>query len=619
MSEQDAAPSIGEQYIPKGYDPDLYRIRHSLAHVMAQAVVERFPETRLAIGPPIRDRFYYDFELPRELTEEDLKAIEDRMREIIRGKHRFTYREVSPDEARELFRDQPYKLELIEGLLQGGRDEYGNPLPDAQKPVLTIFTQDTFTDLCRGPHVPTTGNLNPKAFKLLTTAGAYWRGDERNKMLTRIYGTGWRTPEELKAYLELVEKAERIDHRRLGKELELFTNSDLLGPGLPLWLPKGSVIRRELERFIVDLEIRWGYEHVYSPHLAKVDLYQTSGHWEHYKDSMFPVMELEHEKLVLRPMNCPHHIQIYASRQRSYRELPIRIAELGTMYRYEKSGVVTGLSRVRSMTLNDAHIFCRPEQIKEEFSGVMRLIEHCYKVLGIKNYRYRLSLRDPKNTEKFVQNDTMWNMAENILREAMRELGLPFEEAPGEAAFYGPKIDIQFADLLGREETISTVQIDFHLPNQFQLVYTGEDNTEHRPVMIHRGVISTMERMTAYLIELYEGAFPVWLAPVQVVVVPIADRHLEYARRVEAQLLDKNFRVELDASDRRMNAKIRAAQVQKIPFVLVIGDREAETGAVAVRLRDGKDLGAMPVFAFEAQLEQLVKTKALEASMQPQG
>ncbi|MCI0777628.1 MAG: threonine--tRNA ligase, partial [Chloroflexi bacterium] len=471
---------------------------------------------------------------------------------------------------------------------------------------VSLYTHNKFVDLCEGPHVERTGKIG--SFKLTNIAGAYWRGDENNTMLQRIYGVLFETQEELDAHLERVEDARRRDHRRLGRELELFTTHEDIGAGLPLWLPKGATVRRELEQFITGLEREAGYQHVYSPHLAKRELYERSGHWDHFKDDMFPPMQLEHEELVLRPMNCPHHILIYDSKLHSYRDLPVRLAELGTMYRWERSGVVGGLSRVRAMTLNDAHIFCTPEQVKDEFSGVMQLVERAYDILGIKEYSYQLSLRDPDDKEKYAGDDEMWDIAEDTLREAMDDLGLSYTEARGEAAFYGPKLDIQFADLMGREETYSTVQIDFHLPKQFDLSYIGEDGAEHRPVMIHRGVISTMERMMAYLIELYGGAFPLWLAPVQAIVIPIADRHNDYARRVVDDLRAADLRVELDDRSERMQAKIRDAQMQKIPYMLVVGDKEEATQAVAVRQRSGDDLGALPLFQVIDRLKDEITT-----------
>jgi len=572
----------------------LYRMRHSAAHIMAEAVLELFPDGKFAIGPPIDNGFYYDFDLPRPLTPDDLGAIEERMHRTIDANHPFEHDEIGKDDARRMFAEQPFKLELIDGI------------EDAH---VSLYKHGSFTDLCEGPHVERTGQVG--AFKLTSVAGAYWRGDERKPMLQRIYGALFETPAELEDYLARLEEAQRRDHRRVGRELQLFTGSELIGAGLPLWLPKGATVRRLLEDFITTLEREAGYMHVYSPHLAKRELYEISGHWEHFKDDMFPPMQLEHEEVVLRPMLCPHHILIYRNGLHSYRELPYRLAEVGTQYRYERSGVVGGLSRVRAMTLNDAHIFCTPEQVKAEFTGVMQLVEQAYAALGITEYSYRLSLRDPENKEKYAPGDAVWEQAEDTLRSAMNGLGLAYTEAPGEAAFYGPKLDIQFRDILGREETISTVQIDFHLPNRFELTYIGEDGKEHRPVIIHRGVISTMERMMAYLIELYAGAFPLWLAPVQAIVIPIADRHVEYARRVVDDLRAEDIRVEIDERGERMQAKIRDAQLQKVPYMFIVGDREQEAEAVAVRHRDGSDLGALPLFQVIDRLKDEIATKGL--------
>jgi threonyl-tRNA synthetase len=572
----------------------LERYRHSAAHIMAEAVTGMFPEARLGIGPPIDNGFYYDFELPRPLSTDDLPDIEERMRKRIASNVPFEPSRVSKDEAAQLFKDQPYKLELI-------RD-----IPDAE---VGLYRQGDFVDLCQGPHVERTGDVPP--FKLMSVAGAYWRGSEKNPMLQRIYGALFDTREELDEYLQRLDEADRRDHRKLGRELQLFMSSELVGSGLPTLLPKGATIRRLLEEYILEQERRAGYQHVTSPVLGKVDLYKRSGHWDHYRETMFPPMQLEHEEMVLRPMNCPHHILVYENTLHSYRELPVRIAEIGTMYRYEKSGVVGGLSRVRAMALNDAHIFCLPEQIKPEFAGVMQLVERAYKDLGITDYSYRLSLRDPKDTEKYVQNDAMWELGERVLREAMQELGLPFYEARGEAAFYGPKLDIQIRDWLGREETLSTIQLDFHLPERFELRYIGEDSGEHRPVIIHRGVISTMERMMAYLIELYAGAFPLWLAPIQAAVIPIADRHTPYAQQVAEELRAAGFRVEVDERSERMQAKIRDAQLQKMPYMLVVGDREAEAHAAAVRLRSGEDLKALPIADIMARMADEVARKVI--------
>jgi threonyl-tRNA synthetase len=604
-----------EYQLPAGYDLDLYRIRHSLAHVLAQAVLEKYPAGKFAIGPPIRDGFYYDFDLPNTPADEELRQIEQRMREILREKHEFTGREVTPEEARALFQGQPYKLELIADLSGENQDGITAVERRSAAPRLTVYQHGSFRDLCRGIHVKNTGEIDPEAFALTHVAGAYWRGNERNKMLSRVYGTAWRNKQELQAHMQRLEDARKRDHRVLGRELGLFTNNDLIGAGLPLWLPRGATVRRLLEEFIEKEERKAGYQHVSTPALAKKQIYEISGHWEHYKDAMFPPIELEHEQLVLRPMNCPHHIMVFANKRYSYRELPVRIAELGTMYRYEKSGVVGGLSRVRVMTLNDAHIFCRPEQVKEEFANVMRLVESSYATLGITQHRYRLSLRDPEDKVKYVSNDKMWEGAERVLREAMQDLKLPYTEAKGEAAFYGPKIDIQLSDLMGREETVSTIQIDFHLPDRFDLNYMGEDDRLHRPVIIHRGVISTMERMTAYLIELYGGAFPVWLAPVQAAVIPVSERHHQHANAVTKRFVDRDFRLLLDASEKTLNAKIRNAQIQKIPFTLVIGDREIENGTVTVRVRGQRDQKTLPVDEFMSILSTHVESRALSINL----
>jgi threonyl-tRNA synthetase len=568
----------------------LYRMRHSAAHIMAEAVLELIPEAQFAIGPPIDNGFYYDFLLPRALTPDDLPRIEEKMRARMKSDVPFEHSEISKAEALERFKAQPFKVELIEGI------------EDAK---VSLYKQGAFLDLCEGPHVERTSQVPP--FKLTSVAGAYWRGDEKRPMLQRIYGIMFETQEELDDYLARMEEAAKRDHRKLGRELELFASEEIVGSGLPLWLPKGATVRRLLEQYILKQERDAGYEHVYTPVMAKVDLYKKSGHWDHYRDTMFPPMQLEHDELVLRPMLCPHHAFVYSSKLRSYRDLPVRIGETGAQFRYEKSGVVGGLSRVRMMTLNDAHIFCRPDQVKAEFSGVMRLVERAYATLGITDYIYRLSLHDPDDKEKYVQNDALWETGESFLRNTMTELGLPFYEALGEAAFYGPKIDIQLRDALGREETASTIQVDYNLPEVFDLEYVAEDSSRQRPVIIHRGVISTMERMMAYLIELYAGAFPAWLAPVQVMVVPIADRHVDYGHEVLGELKAAGFRAEIDARSERMNAKIRNAQLQKIPYMLVVGDREAEAQAVAVRTRGGEDLGSMPVFQFIDRLRDEVE------------
>jgi threonyl-tRNA synthetase len=570
--------------------------RHSTAHLLAAAVLELYPETQLGIGPPTESGFYYDFERATKFVPEDLEKIEARMREIAARNLPFERKLTAKQEGLAKYKGDWMKHELIE-------ERAGE-----------IFTEYTlgpqFIDFCRGPHVPSSEKL--KAFKLLSIAGAYWKGSEKNPQLQRIYGTAFFTKKELDDYLNRLEESKKRDHRRIGKELELFTVSELVGAGLPLWLPKGATVRRVLEEYILERERATGYQHVYTPDLAKVELYQRSGHWEHYHEDMFPPMDLETEQMVLRPMNCPHHILIYKAKMRSYRDLPVRIAELGTMYRYERSGVLSGLSRVRSMTLNDAHIFCTPDQIKAEFTAVMQLVEAAYRDLGITQYSYRLSLGDPANTEKYVANPEMWTLAERVLREAMDSLGLPYKEAPGEAAFYGPKLDIQLADVMGHEETYSTIQIDFHLPERFDLSYIAADGQAHRPVMIHRAIVSTMERMISYLIELYGGAFPVWLAPVQAIVLPISDRQNDYARQIEQKLIAAGIRAEVDGRSDKINFKIREAQLQKIPYMLVVGDREAQAGQVAVRNRKQGDQGAVAVDEFIHRLSQLVTTRSLE-------
>lgn len=545
-------------------------LRHSTAHLMAQAVKRLYPGVKLGVGPVIEGGFYYDMDLEVSLTPDDLPKIEKEMAKIVNENLEIVRKEVSRAEAVQLYKEigDEYKLELIEAI------------PDEE--TVTIYEQGEFFDLCRGIHVPSTGKI--KEFKLLSIAGAYWRGDSNNKMLQRIYGTAFFKKEDLKEHLRLLEEAKERDHRKLGKELSLFTTSQKVGQGLPLWLPKGATIRRIIERYIVDKEVSLGYDHVYTPIMANVELYKTSGHWDHYHEDMFPVMEMDNEQLVLRPMNCPHHMMVYKNSMHSYRELPIRIAELGTMHRYEMSGALSGLQRVRGMTLNDAHIFVRPDQIKEEFQRVVSLILEVYKDFNITDYSFRLSYRDPQDKEKYYDDDAMWEKAQGMLKQAMDELGLDYYEAEGEAAFYGPKLDVQVKTALGKDETLSTVQLDFLLPERFDLTYVGEDGKPHRPVVIHRGVVSTMERFVAYLIEEYKGAFPTWLAPVQVQVIPVSPEvHYDYARSVQEQLKAAGFRVELDGRDEKIGYKIREAQMQKIPYMLVVGDKEVAENAVNVR------------------------------------
>ncbi|QJC53211.1 threonine--tRNA ligase [Paenibacillus albicereus] len=574
--------------------------RHSTAHLMAQAIKRIYGEktVKLGIGPVIEDGFYYDIDMEQSLTPEDLEKIEKEMERIIKEDLPIRRREVSREEAVRIFTEleDPLKLELI-------RD-----LPESA--AITIYDQGEFFDLCRGPHLPSTGRI--KAFKLLSVAGAYWRGDSKNKMLQRIYGTAFPKKAQLDEHLHLLEEAKKRDHRKLGRELKMFTFSKEVGQGLPIWLPNGARVRRTLERYIVDLEERLGYQHVYTPVLANVDLYKTSGHWEHYSEDMFPKMVMDNEELVLRPMNCPHHMMVFKSDMRSYRDLPIRVAELGTMHRYEMSGALTGLHRVRAMTLNDAHIFCRPDQIKEEFARVVNLIQQVYEDFGIKEYRFRLSYRDPKDTEKYFQNDEMWEMSQRMLREVVEELGLPFFEAEGEAAFYGPKLDVQIKTALGKEETLSTAQLDFLLPERFELEYVGEDGKKHRPVVIHRGIISTMERMTAFLLENFAGALPLWLSPQQARVIPVSQAYESYARSVEEQLLAAGVRAESDLRNEKLGYKIREAQLEKIPYMLIVGENEAGAGTVSVRKRGEGDLGARPVAELAAQLAEEIRSKTVQ-------
>ncbi|SIT08289.1 threonine--tRNA ligase [Alicyclobacillus vulcanalis] len=576
-------------------DPEgLYVMRHTCAHVMAQAVQRLFPGTKCAIGPVIENGFYYDF-ADHDFHPEDLPRIEEEMKRIIQEDLPIERQVVSREEALRFFRDRGdrFKVEIIEDL--------------PEDVTLTLYRQGEFIDLCRGPHLPSTGRV--QVFQLQNFAGAYWRGDSKREMLTRVYGVAFAKKADLDEYNRLQQEARERDHRRLGKELDIFTLSPEVGQGLPLWLPNGAKIRRIIERYIVDLEESLGYQHVYTPHLANVELYKISGHWEHYKDDMYPPMKIDNEELVLRPMNCPHHMMVYKHRLHSYRELPIRIAELGTMHRYEMSGALAGLQRVRAMTLNDAHIFCRPDQIEEEFTRVVRLIQRVYKDFGIDDYYHRLSYRDPNNTEKYVQNDEMWELAQSTLRKVMLDLGLEFVEAEGEAAFYGPKLDVQVRTALGKDETLSTIQLDFHLPNRFNLEYVGEDGERHRPVVIHRGVVGTMERFVAFLIEQYKGAFPVWLAPTQVVVASVADEFSSYAEEVAAKLREAGIRAETDVSDNKIGYKIRQAQTHKIPYTLVVGARERDEGSVSVRKYQAGDLGAMPLDQFVHQIQDEIARK----------
>jgi threonyl-tRNA synthetase len=592
-------------------ESQLYKIRHSAAHVMAQAVLEFYPEAKYTIGPPVENGFYYDFELPAPIVAEDLEKIEKRMRQIVSGGHVFEKKVLSADEAREIFKDQPYKLELIEGLEKGGLDEYGNPLD--VKPEISIYQHDTFTDLCRGPHVENTRQINPSAVKLMSIAGAYWRGDENNKMLTRIYGTAWQKPDELKQYLQMLEEAKKRDHRKLGKDLDIFIYDDEVGPGLPLWLPNGGVLIDELEKLAHEMEDQAGYSRVRTPHLTKEDLFIRSGHLPYYAESMYPPMELEGVRYYVKPMNCPMHHKIFGARPRSYRDLPIRLAEYGTCYRYEKSGELFGLMRVRSMQMNDAHIYCSEEQFESEFMGVIDLYKKYFDLFGIDKFVMRLSLHGKAGLgKKFVDNERLWLKTEDMVRRAMLNGGVPFVEVQNEAAFYGPKIDVQIWSAIGREFTLATNQVDFAVPERFDLKFVNNEGQDEIPLCIHRAPLSTHERMIGFLIEHYAGAFPVWLAPEQVRVIPITDGQNEYAAGIAAQLKAQGVRVSADLGTERMNAKIRHAQLMKVPYMVVIGANEAEAGVVSLRMRDGAQLNNIPLAEFAERVKDRISRRASE-------
>ncbi|MCG9841215.1 threonine--tRNA ligase [Staphylococcus argenteus] len=583
------------EIVTPGSEEALEVLRHSTAHLMAHAIKRLYGDVKFGVGPVIEGGFYYDFDIDQNISSDDFEQIEKTMKQIVNENMKIERKVVSREEAKALFSNDVYKLELIDAI------------PEDEN--VTLYSQGDFTDLCRGVHVPSTAKI--KEFKLLSTAGAYWRGDSNNKMLQRIYGTAFFDKKELKEHLKMLEERKERDHRKIGKELELFTNSQLVGAGLPLWLPNGATIRLEIERYIVDKEVSMGYDHVYTPVLANVDLYKTSGHWDHYQEDMFPPMQLdETESMVLRPMNCPHHMMIYANKPHSYRELPIRIAELGTMHRYEASGAVSGLQRVRGMTLNDSHIFVRPDQIKEEFKRVVNMIIDVYKDFGFEDYSFRLSYRDPEDKEKYFDDDDMWNKAENMLKEAADELGLSYEEAIGEAAFYGPKLDVQVKTAMGKEETLSTAQLDFLLPERFDLTYIGQDGEQHRPVVIHRGVVSTMERFVAFLTEETKGAFPTWLAPKQVQIIPVnVDLHYDYARQLQDELKSQGVRVNIDDRNEKMGYKIREAQMQKIPYQIVVGDKEVENNQVNVRRYGSQDQETMEKDEFIWSLVDEIRLK----------
>lgn len=594
--EEDASIEI----ITPDHEDALGLVRHSAAHLMAQAMRRLYPNIHFGVGPAIDSGFYYDTDNGQnQVTAEDLPAIEAEMMKIVKENLPIERRVLSKQEALEIFASDPYKVELI------------SELPEEE--VITAYQQGEFIDLCRGPHVPSTGRI--QVFKLLSVAGAYWRGNSNNQMMQRVYGTAFFDKKALKEYIRLREEAKERDHRKLGKELDLFMVSPEVGSGLPFWLPKGATIRRTIERYIVDKEVSLGYQHVYTPIMGDVELYKTSGHWDHYQEDMFPPMDMgDGEMLVLRPMNCPHHMMVYKNTIRMDRELPIRIAELGMMHRYEKSGALSGLQRVREMTLNDGHTFVRPDQIKDEFKRTLELMVAVYADFNITDYRFRLSYRDPNNTDKYFDDDAMWEKAQAMLKAAMDELELDYFEAEGEAAFYGPKLDVQVKTALGTEETLSTIQLDFLLPERFDLTYVGEDGENtHRPVVIHRGIVSTMERFVAYLTEVYKGAFPTWLAPIQATIIPVSvDAHGDYAYEIKERLQMKGLRVEVDDRNEKMGYKIRVSQTQKIPYQLVVGDKELEDATVNVRRYGSKETAVEDLNIFIDAMEAEVKNYSRE-------
>ena len=569
---------------------------HTSSHIMAQAVKRLFPDVKFAIGPAIDDGFYYDFDVENPFTDEDKAKIEEEMKKIIKENIKIERFSLPKKEALELMKDQPYKQELIEDLPEGEE--------------ISFYKQGDFTDLCAGPHLESTGKI--KTIKILSSSGAYWRGSEKNKMLQRIYAISFPKASQLQEYLDFLEEVKQRDHRKIGKDLEIFMTHKLVGSGLPMYLPNGATIRRILERYIQDKEISLGYAHVYTPSLANVELYKTSGHWEHYKDDMFPAMKMDNEEMVLRPMNCPHHMLIYKNKMHSYRDLPIRIGELAHDFRYEASGSVCGLERVRQMCQNDAHLFVRPDQIKEEVGRVLNLIVEVYqKDFGFpaSAFQYRLSLRDKNNKEKYIDNDEMWETAESQLREILKELNIDFYEAEGEAAFYGPKIDIQIKTALNHDVTIPTCQLDFALPERFELEYIGEDGKAHRPVVIHRAILGSSDRFISFLLEETKGMLPLWVAPVQVKILPITDNQHEYAFDLKEKLVAKGIRVEVDDRNEKTGYKIREAQLQKIPYMLVVGEKEASSNTVAVRSREDGDIGTESIDEFIAKIEKEIEEK----------
>ena len=566
---------------------------HTTAHILAQAVKRLFPDYKLTIGPAIENGFYYDFDVEKPFTEDDIAKLEEEMKKIIKEDLIIERFELSREEAIKLMeeRKEPYKVELIKDLPEGE--------------VISFYKQGEFVDLCRGPHLPSTGKV--KAIKLTSMSSAYWRGDAKNKSLQRVYGISFPKASELEEYLTKLEEAKGRDHRKLGKELGIFMTHDLVGKGLPMYLPNGYIVWELLENYIKGKEKKLGYKHVLTPPLATVDLYKTSGHWDHYKDGMFPKMEVEGEEFVLRPMNCPHHMMIYANSIHSYRDLPIRIGEIARDCRFEASGTLKGIERVRTFCQNDAHLFVTPEQIEEEFKTVVNLILEAYKDLNITDYHFELSLRDPEDKVKYHPDDEMWNNAENTLRQVLNDIGIPYVEKIGEAAFYGPKLDVQVKPAVGNEYTLSTCQLDFCLPAKFNLSYIDKDGEKKMPVVLHRAVFGSIDRFIAYYLEETKGALPTWLAPVQVKVLPITDKQLDYAKEVYNKMLEKGIRVELDSRQEKLGYKIREAQMSKVPYILVIGDKEIEANAVGVRARSEGDIGQLPVEEFIARIEDEIK------------
>ncbi len=582
----------------KEKEEQLHMYRHSMAHILAKALTQLWPDVKLTIGPAIDNGFYYDIDMEHAITPDDFKSISDKMDAIIKNNEDFVRHEVTKQQALEMFKNNPYKTELIE------------EMPEDE--IITVYnTGDDFVDLCRGPHVENTKYLRGFAYKIAKVNGAYWRGNEKNKMLQRVYVYGFLNKEDLKQYVAMMEEAAQRDHRKLGKDLGIFMFSDLVGKGLPMWLPNGFIVRRALSDYIIDKELALGYKHVMTPSLATVDLYKTSGHWDHYHEDMFPSMKREDEEYVLRPMNCPHHMMIFKSFMHSYKDLPLRMAEIANDFRFEGGGSLCGIERARAFTQNDSHIFCRPDQIASEVENVIKLILDVYKDFGFEKYSFRLSLRDENNAEKYFGNDDLWEKSESALRKILTDNGADFYEAKGEAAFYGPKIDVQVRSALGHDVTLSTVQLDYQLPEKFELEYVDENNQKVRPVVIHRAILGSLDRFVAFLLEETKGVLPVWLCPVQVKVLNIADSHLEYANKVKDVLLNNGVRVELDSRNEKIGKKIREAQLEKVPYMLIIGDKEVEEGKVSVRHRKEGDKGAMGLDDFVELIKAEIKSKSI--------